>query len=73
MVSFRRAGRNWQQKFGQDLDCLETFEQRERFTGACYRAANWVHVGATRSRGRQDRRHQVALTQKDVYLFELRP
>ncbi len=33
---------------------LESFVDPERFSGTCYRAANWIHVGATQGRGRMD-------------------
>lgn len=46
---------------------LETFIERGRFTGACYRAANWHYAGATTGRGRQG----TGTTTKDVYLYPL--
>ena len=49
----------------------ETFVDAERFTGTCYRAANWTHVGTTQGRGKLDRHHQRALPVKDVYLYPL--
>ncbi len=69
----RRLSQDWQNKYGHPIYVLETFVERERFTGLCYRAANWVRVGQTKGRTRQDRpegtRHQVAL--KDIYLYAL--
>jgi hypothetical protein len=34
---------------------VETFVQRDRFEGTCYKAANWIEVGETAGRGRMDR------------------
>ena len=68
----RRIGADWQTKYGHGLDALETFVERDRFAGTCYRAANWHHVGATRGRSRQDRAHTRAVPVKDVYLYPLR-
>lgn len=69
----RRLKRDWQSKYGHPIYLLETFVERERFTGTCYQAANWVRVGQTRGRSRQDRpdgtRFQVPV--KDVYLYAL--
>jgi uncharacterized protein DUF4338 len=69
----RHLSRDWQRKYGHPIYLLETFVERERFTGACYRAANWVRVGQTKGRSRQNRpdgtRHQVPV--KDVYLYAL--
>jgi hypothetical protein len=50
----------------------QTFVERGRFAGTCYRAANWVHVGRTRGRGRQDRKHTASVAEKDVYLFGIK-
>ena len=50
---------------------LETFVQRDRFHGTCYRAANWIYVGQTQGRGKRDPHRQNALPVKDVYLYPL--
>jgi hypothetical protein len=71
----RRVSRDWQAKYGHPIYLLETFVEQERFTGACYRAANWKRVGQTKGRTRQDRPdgtwHQAP--RKDVYLYALHP
>jgi hypothetical protein len=67
----RRIDADWQAKYGHGLDALETFVERDRFAGTCYRAANWRCVGATRGRSRQDRDHTRAVPVKDVYLYPL--
>jgi hypothetical protein len=67
----RRIERDWQDKYGHGLDWLETFVQRDRFRGICYRAANWRWVGQTKGRSRQDRDHQMRVSIKDVYLYDL--
>jgi hypothetical protein len=68
----RRIGADWQAKYGHGLDALETFVERDRFAGTCYRAANWRWVGTTRGRSRQDRDHTRTVPVKDVYLYPLR-
>jgi hypothetical protein len=69
----QRLNADWQAKYGHPLYLLETFVQCDRFTGTSYRAANWVRVGQTKGRTRQDRPdgtwHQAAI--KDVYLYPL--
>ena len=71
----RRVGSDWQRKYGHPIYLLETFVQTDRFTGACYRAANWVRVGQTQGRTRQDspegKPQQVS--RKDIYLYPLVP
>jgi hypothetical protein len=67
----RRIDADWQAKYGHGLDALETFVERDRFAGTCYRAANWRCVGATRGRSRQDCDHTRTVPVKDVYLYAL--
>jgi hypothetical protein len=48
----------------------------DRFRGSCYRAANWVRVGQTTGRTRQNQRHRdnaVHAPVKDIYLYPLAP
>lgn len=68
----RRIDADWQDKYGHGLDWLESFVDRERFRGSCYRAANWHCAGQTRGRSRQDRDHQLRVSVKDVYLYDLK-
>jgi hypothetical protein len=49
---------------------LETLVDRP-YTGACYRAANWIRVGQTQGRGRMDRTHQARGACKDILLYPL--
>ena len=64
--------KDWREKYGHGLRWLETFVERGRFAGTCYRAANWQCVGQTRGRGRQGRDHQrLTATVKDIYLYPL--
>lgn len=68
----KRLSRDWQERYGYRPLLLETYVERERFLGTCYKAANWQHVGATRGRGRQDRELARAVPVKDVYVYPLR-
>jgi hypothetical protein len=67
----RRIRADWQVKYGHPVSALETFVDRSRFTGTCYRAANWKRLGATRGRTRNDRAHRIRTAVKDVYLYPL--
>lgn len=62
---------DWQERYGYRPVLLETFIDRDRFRGTCYRAANWILVGQTQGRGKLDRKHQHALPVKDIFLFPL--
>ena len=50
---------------------METFILSGRFQGTCYRAANWLHVGQTRGRGKRDRYEQYPVPVKDIFLYPL--
>ena len=67
----RRIGQDWQAKYGQPIWLLETFVDRQRFAGTCYRAANWTWLGQTRGRGRQGPWGRLSTTIKDVYVWPL--
>jgi hypothetical protein len=67
----RRLRVDWRAQHGQALWLVETFVERQRFAGTCYRAANWRCVGQTAGRTRNDRDHQIQAPVKDVYLLAL--
>jgi len=50
---------------------LESFIDPERFSGTCYHAANWIHVGTTQGRGRMDRNQDVQRHVKEIFLYPL--
>jgi len=66
----RRIRADWQAKYGHPVHALETFVDR-RFQGTCYRAANWVRLGETQGRTRNDRERSIRASVKDVYLYPL--
>ncbi len=67
----RRLSVDWINHYGHCLYLLETFVDKDRFSGACYKAANWIHVGQTKGRSRNDRYARLQVPIKDVYLFPL--
>ena len=50
---------------------VESFVDISRYSGACYQAANWISVGKTKGRGRQDRFTEAALSVKEIYVYPL--
>jgi hypothetical protein len=71
-ATLRRLRADWQAVYGQDLALAETFIEDDRFRGSCYAAANWVCVGQTQGRGRNDRTFAQALPVKTVWVYPLR-
>ena len=67
----RRLRRDWWGKYARPLELVETFVDTSRFPGACYRAANWIKVGQTTGRTRQDRDRQMQVPPKAVWIYPL--
>ncbi len=60
-----RVAKDWQGKFGFKPLLMETFVDLSKFTGASYRAANWINVGT--SAGRRENNSG----EKQIFLFPL--
>ena len=74
-LSLRHLPGAWQRRHGSPLLLAESFCERRRFRGTCYRASNWIEVGVTQGFGRVRggaigyRRHG---SPKRVFLYPLR-
>ena len=66
-----RLSADWQQKYGHPIYLVETFVERDRFRGTCYRAAGWRRVGLTTGRSRNDKDFQLQVPAKEIYLKPL--
>ena len=69
-LALRRLREDWRQRFGYAPVVAEAFVVPP-WRGTCYRAANWVHVGQTSGRGRQDRRYAEGGTVREVFVYPL--
>lgn len=67
----RRLPCDWQKKYGHPIHLVETFVEKDRFHGTCYRASNFLYVGETKGRSRQDRDLKLQVPIKDIYLYPL--
>jgi hypothetical protein len=67
----RTLSSDWQSIYGHPLCYLETFVDPERFRGTCYRAANWIVVGRTTGRGKDDLTHRPNRPPKEILGFPL--
>jgi len=70
----RMAGRlsaDWYRVYGHPIYFLETFVDPERFHGTCYRAANWVLLGRTTGRGKDDQTNRPNRSIKEVLALPL--
>jgi len=69
----RRISRDWQQIYRHEVVWLESFVDPERgFLGICYKAANWIYLGQTTGRGKDDQTNKVNRSLKAVWGYPLR-
>jgi hypothetical protein len=62
---------DWERVYGHPVWFAETFVEPARFRGTCYRAANWVFLGRTTGRGKDDLTHRANRPLKDVLGYPL--
>ena len=67
----RRLANDWQNRYGYQPVLLETFVEKNRFAGTCYRAANWIYLGDTQGRGKLDRANTFSLPIKSIWVLPL--
>lgn len=72
-MAVRGIAEDFELQYGYRPWLLESFVDTEHFAGTCYQAANWLAIGQTQGRGRQDRDHQHAKSVKDIYVYALEP
>ena len=70
-VLARNLSKDWEQVYKHPIYFLETFIDVERYRGTCYRAANWVSLGVTTGRGKNDLTHKVNRSIKEVLGYPL--
>ena len=66
----RRLPGDFEQRYGFRPYLVESFAD-EGYNGTCLRAANFLCLGRTAGRGRQDREKRRAQTVKTVFVYEL--
>ncbi len=70
-MSLRRVADDFELRYGYRPWLVESFVEKSRYTGTCYQASNWIEVGQTQGRGRQEKAHQQIETVKAIYLYPL--
>ena len=69
----RQLSQDWERLYQHPIYFLETFVDPERFRGTCYRAANWVVLGRTTGRGKDDHTNRPNRSLKEVLGYPLTP
>lgn len=69
----RQLSQDWQGRYGHPVWLVESFVEAERFAATTYKAANWLLLGQTTGRTRQDRHRQIQVPPKTVWVKVLHP
>lgn len=70
--AMRRLARDWEDQYGVRPELVETLVDARRYSGHCYRAANFLSLGETTGRGRMDREHRSeGLAPKALWVYPL--
>jgi hypothetical protein len=69
-LATKQIGDHWLSAHGYRPVLIETFVDTTKYSGTCYRAANWQYLGKTKGRGRFDPKHECKETIKDIYVLE---
>jgi hypothetical protein len=67
----RTLSADWQRLYAHPIYFVETFIDPQRFRGTCYRAANWIPIGVTTGRGKDDQTHRANRPIKQVLGYPL--
>lgn len=67
----RRLAQDWYARYAYRPVLLETFVEKPRFAGTCYKAANWQYLGDTQGRGKLDTLHRNAEPVKSIWIYPL--
>lgn len=70
-MAARQLPSDWERRYHYRPVLLETFVEKNRFAGTCYKAANWVHVGQTKGRGKLGPSGKQSVPIKDLWLYPL--
>jgi hypothetical protein len=70
-LNIKRISEDWFRLYHHPLHLLETFVEKDRFKGTCYKAANWIYVGQTKGIAKRGHDHLSHGNIKDLYLYPL--
>ena len=71
-LNAKRISDDWLKIYNHPLCLLETFVEKDRFEGTCYKASNWILTGQTKGIAKKGHDHLFHGKIKDVYLYPLR-
>ena len=70
-LTIRRLPDDWEKRYNIRPVLMESFVQKNRFTGTCYKAANWQNIGQTKGRGKLGPAGKISVPIKDVWVYPI--
>lgn len=70
--NIKQVKSDWKELYNIRLNLLETFIEKKRFSGTCYKAANWKRIGETSGYAKTKRSYKKHSLIKDVYIYDLK-
>ena len=70
-MAVKQLPNDWQKQYQITPVLMETFVETDRFAGTCYKAANWIHVGNTKGRGKLGPSGKQSVPIKNLLLYPL--
>jgi len=67
----KRLPDDWQAQYNYRPVLLETFVEKPRFVGTCYKAANWTYLGQNKGRGKLGVSGKQSVPIKDLWVYPL--
>jgi len=68
-MSLRRVKGDWEKQYETTPYIVETFVDRERYKGTCYKASNWTYLGTTKGYGKIGKDFVYHGRKKDLYVY----
>lgn len=65
------AAADWESVYNHRIYFIDTFIDKDRFKGTSYRAANWIYLGETTGRGKNDQTNKPNRSIKGVWGYPL--
>jgi len=70
-MAARQLPDDWQTQYNYRPVLLETFVEKPRFEGTCYKAANWRYLGETKGRGKLGPAGKQSVPIKNLWIYPL--
>lgn len=70
-MSMASLADDFEKKYHYKPLLIESFVDTSKYAGTCYQATNWLKIGKTKGRGRQDRFTQSNLSTKAIYVYPI--